>query len=280
MAVITNAAGTNIAAVDASGQIAMVLPATQVVNLPATQQIVARDERVAVAMGLIPGAKSQDLHGYNEAIGTAFEPLRSISTPVYPTVNTPITLTLSSDAVTDVYGTGTGAWAVMVTGVTANFVEVSEIVNLNGRTGVSTVNTYLAVNSVTVVAAGSNGFNNGGIYAGFGAISTGVPANILASIVANQNRSTGAIFTVPAGKTWVISLFSGSLSATGVIQFRLRNNLGLTYIDRSLPIPATVAILPGTIPMVIPEKTQVQVWVKASTTASAATIFQGVLYTN
>ncbi len=281
MAVITNAAGTNIAAVDASGQIAMVLPATQVVNLPETQQIVARDERVAIAMGLIPGAKSQDLHGYNEAIGTSFEPLVSTSNATYPIVNTPITLTLSSDAVTDVYGTGTGARAVMVTGVTTGFVEVSEIVNLNGRTGVSTVNTYLAVNSVTVVAAGSNGSNNGGIYAGFGAIILGVPANILASIVATQNTSTGAIYTVPAGKTWVISLFSGSFTGGGVLQFRLRNNLGLTYIDRTIPIPTPFfAVLPAAIPMVIPEKTQVQVWGKATTTAAGATIFQGVLYTN
>lgn len=130
---------------------------------------------------------------------------------------------------------------------------------------------------------GGNGFNNGGIYAGFGAITTGVPANILASIAVNQNRSTGAIFTVPAGKTWVISLFSGSFNGGVVLQFRLRNNLGLTYVDRTIPIPATVAVLPAAIPMVIPEKTQVQVWVKATITtitAAAATIFQGVLYTN
>lgn len=154
MAVITNAAGTNIAAVDASGQIATVLPATQVVNLPETQKIVTRDEHVAIAMGLIPGATSQDLHGYNETIGTSFEPLISTSAATYPIINTPITLTISSDATTDVYGTGTGARAVKVTGLTANFVEVSEIVNLNGRNGVSTVNTYLAVNEVVVVAAG------------------------------------------------------------------------------------------------------------------------------
>lgn len=128
---------------------------------------------------------------------------------------------------------------------------------------------------------GGNGFNNGGIYAGFGSISVGVPANILTSIVANQNKSSGAIFTVPAGKTWVISLFSGSFSSGGVIQFRLRNNLGLTYVDRYIPIPAAVAVLQSPIPMVLPEKTQVQVWAKATTiTTSAATIFQGVLYTN
>lgn len=128
---------------------------------------------------------------------------------------------------------------------------------------------------------GGNGFNNGGIYAGFGAITiTGVPANILASIAVNQNRSTGAIFTVPAGKTWVISLFSGSFSGGGVLQFRLRNNLGLTYVDRTIPIPSTVAVLPAAIPMVIPEKTQVQVWARTLFPGAAATIFQGVLYTN
>ena len=54
-----------------------------------------------------------------------------------------------------------------------------------------------------VRSAGSGGANAGVIYAGTGTVTTGVPANVYASIngVTGSNQSLMALWTVPAGHT-------------------------------------------------------------------------------
>jgi hypothetical protein len=54
-----------------------------------------------------------------------------------------------------------------------------------------------------VRSAGSGGVNAGVIYAGTGTVTTGVPANVYASVngVTGANQSLMAIWTVPAGYT-------------------------------------------------------------------------------
>jgi hypothetical protein len=56
---------------------------------------------------------------------------------------------------------------------------------------------------MVVRSAGSGGVNAGVIYAGTGTVTTGVPANVYASIngVAGSNQTLMALWTVPAGYT-------------------------------------------------------------------------------
>ena len=56
---------------------------------------------------------------------------------------------------------------------------------------------------MVVRSAGSGGANAGVIYAGTGTVTTGVPANVYASIngVSGSNQSLMALWTVPAGYT-------------------------------------------------------------------------------
>lgn len=250
-------------------------------SLDTAQQIVSRDQKSDAALGLIAGVIPESMQGYNLSVGTTYEPLTAASGATYPIVNTAITLTVSSGAITDVYGTGTGAWTVYIEGLTTGFAEVTETVNLNGRTGVPTAHTYLAVNRVTVVAAGTDLSNNGAIYVGFGVILMGVPASTLCAIAIGENTSQNCVYTVAAGKTWEVTLFSVSANAAGFVQLRTRTNLGLVYSDNTLPISAGVSMLPATVSKVVPEKTTVQLWCRAATgTMAIGAVLQGLLRTN
>jgi len=266
--------------VDPQGQLNVVLPDSQIVNIPDSQRVIARQEFTEIIRGQVPGSSFHSLNGYNGAISTTYEPISSTSLPNFPVINNPITLSVSSDAVTDVYGSGTGAWTVYIDGVGANFVKQSEVINLNGRNAVYTSVTYLAINTFLVVAAGSNGSNNGTIYIGFGTVTTGgLPANIVNTIVIGENMSHSAIFTVPAGQNYIIPVFAFSSSGQGTAQMRARTNLGITYIDATFPLNAECVTLNSTTPRLIPEKTQMQIFAKSTTGNIALTVIvQGVLY--
>ena len=92
---------------------------------------------------------------------------------------------------------------VQLYGLDGDYNEINEIVTLNGQTEVNTTQLFLRINRLIVRSAGSGGVNAGVIYAGTGTVTTGVPANIYASIngVTGSNQSLMALWTVPANYT-------------------------------------------------------------------------------
>lgn len=108
-----------------------------------------------------------------------------------------------SSSSTDDTSAGTGARTVELSGLDADYNEISELVTLNGQTVVNTTQSFLRINRMVVRSAGSGGANAGVIYAGTGTVTTGVPANVYASIngVTGSNQSLMALWTVPAGYT-------------------------------------------------------------------------------
>jgi hypothetical protein len=111
-------------------------------------------------------------------------------------------LKVSSSSVNDT-SAGTGARTVELSGLDADYNEISELVTLNGQTPVNTTKLFLRINRMVVRSAGSGGVNAGVIYAGTGTVTTGVPANVYASVngVTGANQSLMALWTVPAGYT-------------------------------------------------------------------------------
>jgi hypothetical protein len=124
---------------------------------------------------------------------------------------------------------GTGARTMMVAGLDTNFNPVSEVITLAGVTPVQSVNSYLRVNGLNVVTAGSGGQNAGDITLRVtGAGATQAIARAL------YGYAKQAIYTVPTGfsllVTDVLPECSGNgnsvnvvhsftrISATGVIQ--------------------------------------------------------------
>jgi len=110
-------------------------------------------------------------------------------------------MTVSSDSVDDVDVTGTGAWSVLIEGLDADFREISEVVLLDGQTGVSTTKQYIRINRMSVLTAGTGKSNAGHIYIGSGDVTAGLPAVVYNLIDIGYNASTTAHYTVPAGYT-------------------------------------------------------------------------------
>lgn len=109
-------------------------------------------------------------------------------------------LLVSSSSTADA-AAGTGARTVTLTGLDANYNEISETVTLNGQTAVNTTNSYIRIYRMVVRSAGSGGQNAGVIYAGTGTVTAGVPANKYATIAVGDNQTLMALWTVPAGYT-------------------------------------------------------------------------------
>jgi hypothetical protein len=125
-------------------------------------------------------------------------------------------LSISSSSTADT-SAGTGARTVTLSGLDADYNEISETVTLNGQTAVTSTNSYLRIYRMVVRSAGSGGKNAGVIYAGTGTVTAGVPANKYATIAIGDNQTLMALWTVPAGHT-------GYLLQTDVTVATTQNN--------------------------------------------------------
>ncbi len=120
-----------------------------------------------------------------------------------------------SSSSTDDTSAGTGARTVELFGLDGDYNEISEVVTLNGQTAVNTTQSYLRINRMIVRSAGSGGANAGIIYAGTGTVTTGVPANIYATINGDgTNQTLMALWTIPAGYTGYLMQYDVSNGTT------------------------------------------------------------------
>lgn len=171
-------------------------------------------------------------------------------------------MTVSSSSANDT-SSGTGARTIYISGLDANYNEVSETITLNGQTAVTTVNSYIHINEAYVATAGSGNSAAGSIYIGTGVVTAGVPATVYDIIAFDYNRRITGSYTIPAGYTGYVSegLFSagqsgGSNAVTGRLMTRGTNNIRLTA--------AVVTLNNGTAdyvfeyPIGVPEKTTIE----------------------
>ncbi len=139
-----------------------------------------------IALGLVEGAYSLRKFGHNSAVGTTLQTLWTGSgLYAYPAA---ATIMKVSSGDTDDTAAGTGAQSVQIYGLDADYKEIDETVILNGQTEVNTTLSYLRVYRMIVRTAGSSGWNEGKLYVGVGAVTTGVPATIYAEIDAMYNQ--------------------------------------------------------------------------------------------
>lgn len=131
----------------------------------------------------------------------------------------------STDDTNDKAG-GTGALTVKVYGLDESLAEVSETVTLTGQTAVTTTQAFYRVFRAKVLTAGSGGANAGTIWIGTGTVTGGVPATKYAAISPTRNQTLMSMYTVPAGKRFVLTdiFMTTGGSATSVITARLVAN--------------------------------------------------------
>lgn len=111
-------------------------------------------------------------------------------------------MTLSSSAVGDV------GQAVLVSGLDADYNEISEVITLNGTTPVTSVKSFFRINDMLVLVDSPTG----NIYFGTGTVTAGVPANVYGFISAGDNAMMAAVYSVPAGHS--LYIYGGSINAS------------------------------------------------------------------
>jgi hypothetical protein len=90
---------------------------------------------------------------------------------------------------------------IMINGLDADYMPINEVITITGQTAVTTVKSYLRIQSAYVIAREAANH----IYIGVGTVTAGVPAIVYEMIHDGHNRTESGRFTVPAGRTFYIS---------------------------------------------------------------------------
>jgi len=157
-----------------------------------------RDFTWDTSLGIIGSFKSITIRGCNLDIDMGVsEDLTSLGGDyVFPTVARVHDI-VSSDG--NDTSAGTGARTVSVKGLDTNKEEIEEIITLNGITNVPTVNSYLRINSLEVLTAGTSEANEGIVKA-----TAQTDLTITRQIEINKSIDHYLIFSVPSNKTALI----------------------------------------------------------------------------
>lgn len=168
---------------------------------------------LSIAIGRFPSFSVNSKFGENAAVGTTFEDVWSNSgTFTYLAAAAQLDVTSTSTADTSA---GTGAQTIRVEGLDTNWAELEEDVTMNGQSDVQTSGSFIRVNRMTVLTAGSGAANAGTI-----TISSG--ANVISEIPVSENQTLQTHFAIPAGKTATFDLLFMNVGKNDDATFRLR----------------------------------------------------------
>jgi hypothetical protein len=238
-----------------------------------------------VARGQITMHSSFCQFGINATVGTSNETVW-IGSNTYTFPAAASVLKVSSSSASDA-AAGTGARTVQIQGLNAAYEAVVETVILNGQTEVNTTNSYLRVNKMTVLTAGSGGTSVGNIYAGTGTVTAGVPAVVVNQTGILSNESESAFYTVPAGFTayitrWTMSSGNGTANTHTRFTLRVRPQGGVFGTKALYNLPGSgIYECEAAFPLPIPEKADLDVLAATSVdSATASTQLQIMLIKN
>jgi hypothetical protein len=224
-----------------------------------------------VSRGQIMGHQTLSLFGYQAAIGNTSIPVwENAAAYTYPTSAT--TMTVVSTSASD----NTSA-TILISGLDANFAPISETIALNGVTGVTTVNSYLRINSLLMTSPGTSQTTN------VGTITVKQSSNTLAQINIGVGKSQSTIYTVPAGYTFYLNLAevntSNSYTSSNIITYKVQvinNTTGVKLNVLQQPFVSIYTASRASDPFAYTEKTDIQ-W--QLVTSTATTIAAGVIIT-
>jgi hypothetical protein len=239
-----------------------------------------------VSRGQIPGHTAFFKYGYNPLIVNVNETIwDGGGIYVYPAAAAVMYVSSSS---TDDAAAGTGARTIFIQGLDANYNEVGETITMNGQTQVATTRQYIRMYRAFVTTVGSGTTNAGDIYIGTTGATAGVPTGTFyAKITASEGQTLMAVYTVPAGKTLYLSNGTAThgtdtSGAYMTVRFKIRPFGGAFRTATKVDIAASELVFPFTYPLVLPEKTDIEVRAicnKNQNNAVSAT-FDGILVQN
>ncbi len=204
--------------------------------------------------------------GYNASVGSSFETCWTGSS-LYTYMTGGTQLILSSSSTDDVATSGTGAWTVQVDTLTNLWVEQTETISLNGRTGVNFVaDDNYRLHRMKVMTAGTGGTNAGIIYAGTGALTDGVPANSFGEIAAGYAQTLMGLFTIKASaiEAYIEEFTAGSATAKEIVVRLMVKEFGSVFQIKDLILFSDNHVLQETLrPIKVGAKADIEIQVKA-----------------
>jgi len=229
-----------------------------------------------VARNQIYGHQQVNIFGYQASVTTTSIPVWENAT-TYTYITNASTLTLVSTSASD----DTVA-KVLISGLDSNFNQISESLQMNGTTGVTTLNSYYRVNSMVLVSAGTGQTTN------VGTITLKQSSNIVSQINVGIGKTQSTVFTVPAGYTFYLDLaevntsnsYTGSTIVTYKVQ-AINNTTGVKFVVLQQPFVSIYTANRASDPFAYAEKTDIQWQLVTNTgTIAAGVIVTGKLIQN
>jgi len=229
-----------------------------------------------VQQGKIPGYSMVNKFGYNPSIGSgAFETIWETGDN-YPWQSTAVTVDVVSDDTNDDVA-GTGARTLRIQGLDGSYNLAEETVDMDGTTTVTTTQTFLRVFRMSVETAGTSGNNIGNISVTY----TG-GSDVAATITAGNGQTLMTLYTIPAGYTGYLLSMNISSGKDQEMEFKFlqRNN---NVANASFQTKQFLDVRGGQTTVifnainVIPQKSDIYVSGKASSTSSASASFDLLL---
>jgi hypothetical protein len=231
---------------------------------------------LAVQQGKVPGYSMVNKFGYNPTIGSgSFETIWETGDN-YSWQSTDVTVDVVSDNVNDDVA-GTGARTLRIQGLDGSYNFAEETVDMDGTTTVTTTQTFLRVFRMSVETAGSSGNNEGTITVTY----TG-GSDVAATISAGNGQTLMALYTIPAGYTGYLLSMNISSGKDQEMNFKFiqRDN---SVANAAFQTKQFLDVRGGQTTVifnainVIPEKSDIYVSGKGSSTSSASASFDLLL---
>ena len=220
-----------------------------------------------VSRNQIAGHSTISIFGYNGNITSSTAPTTAPipmweNATAYTFPASAATLTVVSSSTSD-----NTAASILISGLDANYNIISETLFLNGTTAVTSVNSYLRVNSVVMSSAGTSQVTN------VGTITFKQGTNIVAQINPKVGKNQNSIFTVPNGYTfylYVVEVNSDNTlgSGNGMYYNVQQTTNGVQYNVLTQGFSSVYVIDRSTAPFVYTQKTDIQ-WQIATTSSTA-----------
>jgi len=231
---------------------------------------------LAVQQGKVPGYTMINKFGYNPSIGSgAFETIWETGGD-YPWQSTAVTVDVVSDDTNDDVA-GTGARTLRIQGLDGSYNLAEETVDMDGTTTVTTTQTFLRVFRMSVETAGTSGNNEGTITVTY----TG-GSDVAATITAGNGQTLMTLYTIPAGYTGYLLSMNISSGKDQEMDFKFiqRDN---SVANAGFQTKQFLNVRGGQTTVifnainVIPQKSDIYVSGKASSTSSSSASFDLLL---
>lgn len=229
-----------------------------------------------VSRGQVLGHTPQFRFGFANSIGTTQQtvtPAVAAGTP-YAYLATATTMKVSSSSANDT-SAGTGARTLLLTGLNASYLVITETITLSGQTAVTTTNSFLRVLETKILTVGSGLAQAGTIYIGNGTVTSGVPATVYWRSEIDYNTWSFAGYTVPAGYTAYVTSYTLTAQSTTA---NINVSAALVVYEFGIGTPEIQSTIRSTssgnfdrhfdFPFAIPEKCDFEIRAWASTGAA------------